>query len=207
MIRVRANGFGTDPLARPENRAGESVPQWTRRAPGPFSRENLRGAGFRPIFPAMQTAVVALLLVMLVGLGALIFGRSRTVTAMAGGAPPAETAATGSIEHVDAPAAARLLERSDVTVLDLRTPEEFAVAHLAGARLVNYNSPDFARELARLDRSRTYLIHCASGRRSTAALKTFRELGFQRVIHLDGGLRAWQGAGLPVVKGAHESGK
>lgn len=155
----------------------------------------------------MQTAVVALLLVFLVGLGALMLGRIRTVTAVAGGAPPAETAASGAIEHVDAPAAARLLEQSHVTVLDLRTPEEFAVAHLAGARLVNYNSPDFARELARLDRSRTYLIHCASGRRSTAALEKFRELGFQHVIHLDGGLRAWQAAGLPVVKGTAEPGR
>lgn len=155
----------------------------------------------------MQTAVVALVLVLLVGLGALMLGRSRTVTAVAGGTPPAETAATGTIEHVDAPGAARLLERSNLTVLDLRTPEEFAVAHLAGARLVNYNSPDFAQELARLDRSRTYLIHCASGRRSTAALEKFRELGFQHVIHLDGGLRAWQAAGLPVVKGTAEPGR
>lgn len=129
------------------------------------------------------------------------------VTAVAGGAPPAEAATAGLIEHVDASTAARLIEQSGPAILDLRTPEEYAVAHLAGARLVNYNSPDFARELAKLDRDRTYLIHCASGRRSTAALDTFRELGFRHVIHLDGGLKAWLAAGLPVVKRTAEPGR
>jgi rhodanese-related sulfurtransferase len=155
----------------------------------------------------MQTAVLALFLVLLVGVGALMMGRSRTLTAVAGGAPPAGATAATRVEHVDAPEAARLIERSNVTVLDLRTPEEHAVAHLAGAQLLNFNSPDFERELARLDRGRTYLVHCASGRRSTAALEKFRELGFQHVIHLDGGLRAWQAAGLPVVKDAPRAGR
>ncbi len=155
----------------------------------------------------MQTALVALLLVLLVGLGALMMGRSRMVTVVAGGAPPAETATAGSIEHVDAPTAARLIEQHSPAILDLRTPAEYAVAHLTGARLVDFNSPDFARELAKLDRDRTYLIHCASGRRSTAALDTFRELGFRHVIHLDGGLKAWQAAGLPVVKEKAEPGR
>lgn len=148
----------------------------------------------------MQSAAVALFLLVLVAMGALLVGRSRSATVVAGSPPPARADEIVPIEHVDPTTAARLLERSHLTILDLRTPAEYAVAHLTGARLVDFNSPDFARELAKLDRDRPYLIHCASGRRSTAALDTFRELGFRHVIHLDGGLNAWLAAGLPVVK-------
>lgn len=157
----------------------------------------------------MQTAFLALLLLVLVVVGATFLG-NRSVPGAGPTAPasptsgqpaPAPPPATSTqIEHVDAAEAARLLASTNLTVLDLRTPVEYAAGHLQGARLIDFNSPQFAQELGRLDREATYLIHCASGRRSTAALETFRRLGFKRIIHLDGGLRAWQAAGQPVVK-------
>ncbi len=153
----------------------------------------------------MQTVGLALLIVLIVvGVAVLFGGRHSSSPPPAAGLPasPGTNTASTRIEHVDAAGAARLLGRPGLTILDLRTPEEYAVAHLEGARLVNYNSPRFAEELAQLDRAQPYLIHCASGRRSTAALETFRKLGFQQVIHLDGGLRAWQAAGHPVVRSA-----
>jgi rhodanese-related sulfurtransferase len=163
----------------------------------------------RAIFPAMQTAGLALLLVLLLALVAVFLGSRSTsvagppatLTPRAGSPGAADApAVTTRIEHVDGPGAARLLARTNLTVLDLRTPAEYAAGHLDGARLIDYNSPQFAEELARLDREQLYLVHCASGRRSTAALETFRQLGFKHIIHLDGGLRAWQAAGNPVVK-------
>ncbi len=157
----------------------------------------------------MQTAGLALLLVLLLALAAVFLG-SRSTSVAGPPAPssprtssPATADAPGAtlrIEHVDGPGAARLLARTNLTVLDLRTPAEYAAGHLDGARLIDYTSPRFVEELARLDREQTYLVHCASGRRSTAALETFRQLGFKHVIHLDGGLLAWQAAGNPVVK-------
>ena len=57
-----------------------------------------------------------------------------------------------------------------------------------------------AKELQKLDKSRAYLVHCASGRRSTKSLETFKDLRFQSIYHLDGGIRAWQKAGQPVTK-------
>jgi len=157
----------------------------------------------------MQTAGLALVLVLLLALAAVFLGSRSTsvagptasLTPRTGSPAAAEApAATTRIEHVDGPGAARLLAKTNLTVLDLRTPAEYAAGHLDGARLIDYTSPHFAEELARLDRERPYLVHCASGRRSTAALETFRQLGFKHVIHLDGGLRAWQAAGNPVVK-------
>lgn len=104
------------------------------------------------------------------------------------------------IQHVDAAGAARLLADKRVVVLDVRTPREFGAGHLQDARLMDFHSADFAAQLAKLDRSSSYLVHCATGRRSTSALKVFKKLGFQNVTHLDGGLKAWVDAGQPVQR-------
>lgn len=104
------------------------------------------------------------------------------------------------IRHVDPAAARRLIDEKQVVVLDIRTPEEFKAGHLAGATNLNFGATDFAQQLDRLDKDRAYLVHCASGRRSTASLETFKKLKFKSVAHLDGGMSAWEKAGKPVVK-------
>jgi len=42
------------------------------------------------------------------------------------------------------------------------------------------------------------VVHCASGGRSTKSLRVFQEQLFLAVYHLDGGIKAWQKAGLPL---------
>ena len=114
---------------------------------------------------------------------------------------PGEVPASGgtSIEHVDAAGAAELLTDGEVVVLDLRTPEEFDSGHLAGALLVDYHAADFQEQLGALDKEPTYLVLCEVGWRSTRSLPRFERAGFARIAHLDGGMRAWRAAGLPVV--------
>ena len=89
---------------------------------------------------------------------------------------------------------------TNVIVLDVRTPAEFRTGHLKNAVNVDYTAPDFEQQLARLDKAKPYLLHCAVGGRSTKALPVLQKLGFRDIRHLDGGLRAWQDAKLPVVK-------
>ncbi len=120
-------------------------------------------------------------------------------------AAPVDVAAKKTRElkprHVDAAGAAKLLKKDDkVVVIDVRTPGEFAEGHIADARNIDFNSPDFAAELGKLDRSKTYLVHCAAGGRSTRSLAAFKKLGFQSVVHLDGGFSGWAKAGKPVKK-------
>ncbi len=110
--------------------------------------------------------------------------------------------ADGPVEpkHVDAQQAAKLLkENKDVVVLDIRTPDEFASGHIAGARNVDYLASDFGKKVAELDKSKTYLVHCAAGSRSTKSLSTFKKLSFPSIYHLDGGFNAWEKAGNPVA--------
>ena len=116
------------------------------------------------------------------------------------GADEMAATATNTITHVNAPEAAKLVAGKKVVVIDVRTQAEFDAGHIAGAKLVDINSPEFEKQLGELDRSKTYLVHCQAGGRSTRALKTFTKLGFKSVVHLDGGMNAWTKAGEPVQK-------
>jgi rhodanese-related sulfurtransferase len=109
-------------------------------------------------------------------------------------------AAATSVSHVNGKEAGKLVAKGDVTVVDVRTPSEFEDGHIAGATNIDYTDDKFAAELGKLDRDKTYLVHCASGRRSTSSLAKFKALGFKKVIHLDGGFKAWEAAGNPVEK-------
>lgn len=111
------------------------------------------------------------------------------------------TALAQQTNNLNAQQAAEFLQMNrNAVILDVRTPAEFQAGHLKNAVNINYNAPDFEQQLARLDKSKPYMVHCAAGGRSTKSLSAFQKLGFQNVRHLDGGLRAWQQAGLPVVK-------
>ena len=110
----------------------------------------------------------------------------------AGGAP---------VRHVDPAGARAVLEGEEgVKVLDVRTPEEFAAGHLEGAVMVDFKGAGFREGVDQLDRDTTWLVHCKAGGRSMAALPTLQELGFERIVHLDGGYDAWAGSGLPTVR-------
>jgi rhodanese-related sulfurtransferase len=88
--------------------------------------------------------------------------------------------------------------RTDLVIVDVRTPAEFAASHLAGAVNVDFRSPAFETKLAGLDRSKSYLIYCRVGHRSGNALPIFKRLGFVSVFDMQGGITEWQSRGLPV---------
>jgi phage shock protein E len=112
----------------------------------------------------------------------------------------ARAAETNIVHHVNPVEAQKLIASKKVVVLDVRSPTEFAAGHIAGATNINFHSADFAKAIASLDPNQTYLVHCAVGGRSTQALPTLGKLQFQSLYHLDGGIKAWQKVGLPVVK-------
>lgn len=85
-----------------------------------------------------------------------------------------------------------------LVVLDIRTPEEFAAGHLAGAINIDYYASDFEQQLGELDRDVPYVMYCNSGNRSSNALPVMDSIGFSEVYELDGGIQAWFGAGLPI---------
>lgn len=111
------------------------------------------------------------------------------------------TQAQNDPKHLSAQQATQwLASEKNVVVLDVRTPAEFQAGHLKNAVNIDYTAPDFEQQLAKLDRTKPYLVHCAVGGRSTRSLPVLQKLGFRDVRHLDGGIQAWQNARLPVVK-------
>jgi phage shock protein E len=88
--------------------------------------------------------------------------------------------------------------RTDLVIVDVRTPAEFAAGRLAGAVNVDFRSPDFEAKLARLNRGTSYLIYCRVGHRSANSVPVFKRLGFVSVLDMQGGITEWQKQGLPV---------
>ncbi len=136
----------------------------------------------------------------LLGMATFVVGILFAGRLFGGEKKPSGGAADQGVAHVDAAGAAKLLADKKVLVLDIRTPKEFAGGHIAGATNLDFYAADFESRLGQLDKSKTYLVHCAVGGRSTKSLAQFKKLGFQSVVHLDGGFKAWQKAGKPVEK-------
>ena len=105
---------------------------------------------------------------------------------------------TKAITKVD-PATAESLVKQGVTVLDVRTPEEFATGHIAGAVNVNWEGADFATQVKQLDPAKPVLVYCHSGNRSGQAVRVMEQEGFQRIFDLGGGVLAWNAAGQPLT--------
>jgi rhodanese-related sulfurtransferase len=85
-------------------------------------------------------------------------------------------------------------------VLDVRTPEEYNAGHIAGATNIDFNADDFQQKIGKLDKDKTYLVHCAAGGRSARACNHLGKLNFPNLYNLEGGMTAWQKAGKPVEK-------
>ena len=88
---------------------------------------------------------------------------------------------------------------SDFTILDVRSPDEFAAGHIQGARL-EPGGAGFAAALAKYDKDHTYLVYCYSGGRSGNAARQMENQGFGKVFNLAGGIAAWQNSGLPIER-------
>ncbi|GAA4623192.1 rhodanese-like domain-containing protein [Cellulomonas oligotrophica] len=107
----------------------------------------------------------------------------------------------GAVTDVDVEEAATLLEDPDVTVVDVRTPAEFAEGHLDGAVNIDLSDPAFADLVAELPQDGAYLVYCRTDNRSGTATDLMAEEGLTDVHDLDGGVVAWAEAGMPLVVG------
>ncbi|NCD17043.1 MAG: rhodanese-like domain-containing protein [Actinobacteria bacterium] len=105
------------------------------------------------------------------------------------GTATVEAGAVQRGEHVDADTFRASLS-DDVTILDVRTPQEFAEGHIAGTVNVDVSSPDFAQQVSELDPEGTYAVYCRSGNRSRTAMAAMQDAGLSDVFGLEGGIGA-----------------
>ena len=82
----------------------------------------------------------------------------------------------------------RSLDPEQVQIVDVREPWEYALARLPGARLIPLG--ELADRAGELDPHRPVAAYCHHGVRSRYALAILRDLGFQEIAHLAGGIDA-----------------
>ena len=129
---------------------------------------------------------------------AALIGVAPLVASAADDKPAAEK--KSAVKNIGVEEFDKLRAKKDNVVLDVRRADEFNAGHIPGAINIDVNAPDFAEKVAKLDKSKTYLVHCAAGRRSATACKKLEGMQFQELYNLEPGFNAWQKAGKPVEK-------
>lgn len=110
-----------------------------------------------------------------------------------------------NVQNLSVDQVAEELALGGVTLVDIREPAEQQSGVIAGAvcaprgMLEFYADPTSPYHRAAFDPQKRVILHCASGGRSALAADTLRQMGYARVAHLDGGIKAWLAAGKPVV--------
>ena len=89
----------------------------------------------------------------------------------------------------------------DLLVLDVREREAYTAGHVPGARHLPRGQLELRVNDELPDPTLRILTVCEFGRVSTLAAATLRQIGFQRAIALDGGMKAWREAGYPLAIG------
>ena len=94
-----------------------------------------------------------------------------------------------AIRQLSAPSLKAMIDsRQPFELVDVRTPEERAVAKIEGARLLDKPYHD---DLMALDRDTPIVFQCHHGMRSQSAAEYFQEAGFRNLYNLEGGIEAW----------------
>lgn len=98
------------------------------------------------------------------------------------------------------------LARDETLLVDVREPAERAqhgqipgALHAPRGLIEFWGDPTCPYHRVEFDPSRPTILYSGTGARSALAAEALRRLGYTRVSHLDGGLRAWKNAGQPVV--------
>jgi rhodanese-related sulfurtransferase len=107
--------------------------------------------------------------------------------------------AKSRIAEVDI-AAYREMPRDGHLLIDVREDHEWAAGHAAGAIHMSKGTIERDIEVAVPDTSAKMVLYCGGGYRSALVADALQKMGYRNAISLDGGWRAWNEAGLPVVK-------
>ena len=92
--------------------------------------------------------------------------------------------------------AEKIKSTDNPNILDVRTPEEFASEHLDNATNIDWNGEDFDKKATIYDKSKPVFVYCLSGGRSKKAASKLKELGFETVYELEGGILKWKTEGF-----------
>lgn len=91
-----------------------------------------------------------------------------------------------------------MIDRGEVFILDVRTPEEYDAGHINSSKLIPLQVLD--KRLDEIPRDRKLLVYCRTGHRSAQASEILVNNGFTQVYNMKGGIIEWTGAGYDTEK-------
>ena len=107
--------------------------------------------------------------------------------------------AKSRVKEIDIEAYRRMREEGRPHVLvDVREDNEWTAGHAAGAVHIGKGIIERDIEAMQPDKAAMLVLYCGGGFRSALAAEALGRMGYQNVVSLDGGWRAWQEAGLPT---------
>jgi rhodanese-related sulfurtransferase len=93
-----------------------------------------------------------------------------------------------------------LVAQQGALLLDVREPAEYAAIHAPNAKLIPLGEVTQHINELEIFKDRPIAVICRSGRRSAKAVALLQEAGFTQVSNVQGGILAWEQAGLEVIK-------
>ncbi len=108
---------------------------------------------------------------------------------------------TGGFKRIGPAELTGMINRDNALVVDLRPAGDFAKGHIAGARNVQMSQFDPENKQLAPAKELPVVLVCNVGQTASLAARRLAKAGFAKVSVLEGGIQAWQGADLPLVKG------
>lgn len=103
-----------------------------------------------------------------------------------------------TLKNLEPSEVADLLAKDAIVLIDVREPNEYAAAHIKGAKLVPLSTFD-PHSLPEAG-EKPIVFHCGIGGRSAKAVAACQAAGLSIDSHMRGGIQAWIAAGLPVER-------
>lgn len=133
----------------------------------------------------------------------LVFITGCSQTSAPAAAPAADSASADTAidlstlpDVIDAQTAAAIMDNEDVLMIDVREQSEYDAGHIPGITLIPMNS--VPSRLSEIPTDKTVVLACRSGNRSGQVFDYLKQQGYTNIHNLQGGIVAWQNAGLPV---------
>ncbi len=88
----------------------------------------------------------------------------------------------------------------EILLIDVRTPEEYGSGHIENSINIDISSDNFKDKIAKLGTDQEVYVYCLKGGRSGKAAKMMRDMGFEKIYDLKGGILQWEKDGFEKVQ-------
>lgn len=103
------------------------------------------------------------------------------------------------VENVNTETFKTMISEKKGELIDLRTTDEMkSKGYIKGAKQIDFLAKDAEQQIAKLDKTKTYLIYCAAGGRSGDCAELMKAQGFKHVVNLEKGFDGWKRSGNEV---------